>query len=45
VLVSPAYLAVPGGSLVSPERRSKTYFTVLYAFWAILLAVPLAGNL
>jgi hydrogenase-4 component F len=45
VLVSPAYLAVAGGSLVSPERQSKAYFTVLYAFWAILLAVPLAGNL
>ena len=45
VLVSPAYLAVAGGTLVSPGRRNKAYFTVLYAFWAILLAVPLAGNL
>jgi len=45
VLVSPAYLAAATGSLVSPERRSSTYFAVLFAFWAILLAVPLAGNL
>jgi hydrogenase-4 component F len=45
VLVSPAYLATAGGSLFSPERRSTTYFALLFAFWAILLAVPLAGNL
>jgi hydrogenase-4 component F len=45
VLVSPAYLAAAGGALVSPKRRTKAYFAVLYAFWAILLAVPLAGNL
>ena len=45
VLVSPAYLATTDGSLVSPERRSTTYFALLFTFWAILLAVPLAGNL
>ena len=45
VLVSPAYLAESRGSLVSPERRQRAYYAVLYAFWAILLAVPLAGNL
>jgi hydrogenase-4 component F len=45
VLVSPAYLASARGSLVSARRRARTYFAVLYAFWAILLAVPLAGNL
>ena len=29
-----------------PEpRRERTYFVTLYAFWAILLAVPLVGNL
>jgi hydrogenase-4 component F len=45
VLVSPAYLDVTHPSVVSPQRREKTYFAVLYAFWAILLAVPLVGNL
>jgi hydrogenase-4 component F len=38
VLTSRAYLAGAGGS-------PRTYFVVLYAFWSILLAVPLAGNL
>lgn len=45
VLVSPAYLAGADSSLGSTDRRKHTYFAVLYAFWAILLAVPLAGNL
>ncbi len=45
VLVSPSYLATTHRSLVTPERRDKTYFATLYAFWAVLLAVPLAGNL
>ena len=45
VLVSPAYLAGADSSLGSAGRRSHTYFAVLYAFWAVLLAVPLAGNL
>ncbi len=45
VLVSPAYLAGVRASLVSVPRRERTYYAVLYAFWAILLAVPLAGNL
>ena len=45
VLVSPAYLTDSGGSLVSAARRPRAYYAVLYAFWAILLAVPLAGNL
>jgi len=30
---------------VPAERRERTYFALLYSFWAILLAVPLAGNL
>ena len=29
----------------SPGRPVRTYFVLLYAFWAVLLAVPLAGNL
>jgi hydrogenase-4 component F len=45
VLVSPSYLASTHRSLVASERRDKTYFATLYAFWAVLLAVPLAGNL
>ena len=45
VLVSPAYLAHGGGSLVSAPRRQRVYYAALYAFWAVLLAVPLIGNL
>jgi hydrogenase-4 component F len=45
VLVSPAYLDGGGESLVAPERRQRVYYAALYAFWTILLAVPLTGNL
>ena len=45
VLVSPAYLATARTSFVSERRREPTYFVALYAFWTVLLAVPLAGNL
>ena len=45
VLASPAYLAGTDRSLGSAGRRTQTYFGVLYAFWAVLLAVPLAGTL
>jgi hydrogenase-4 component F len=45
VLVSPAALRTLPGSLVSDQKRDRTYYVVLYAFWSILLAVPLAGNL
>ena len=45
VVVSPAYLAASPESFVAEPRRERTYFAVLYAFWAILVAVPLAGNL
>ncbi len=44
VLVSPAYLDSSQGAVVREERRERTYFAVLYAFWTVLLAVPLAGN-
>src|SRR4051812_18465163 len=44
VLVSPAYLAGADSSLGPAHRRRHTYFAVLYAFWAVLLAVPLVGN-
>ena len=45
VLVSPAYLGTVKSSLIRPERRARAYFALLYAFWAVLLAIPLAGNL
>jgi hydrogenase-4 component F len=45
IVLSPAYLAGVDCSLGSQHRRSRTYFAVVYAFWALLLAVPLAGNL
>jgi len=45
VLVSPAHLRASTGSLVSESHRERTYYTVLYAFLSVLLAVPLAGNL
>ena len=45
VLVSPAYLGATRSALVGPERRGRTYYVLLLSFWAILLAVPLAGNL
>jgi hydrogenase-4 component F len=45
VLVSPAYLETASSSLVGPDRRERAYYATLYCFWAILLAVPLAGNL
>ena len=38
VLASRAYVAGAAGS-------SRTYFAALFAFWAVLVAVPLAGNL
>ena len=40
VLFSPAYLAT-----VRHEHRERHYFSVLYAFWSVVLAVPLVGNL
>ena len=45
VLASPAYLEGATSSLVAAERRGRTYFAVLFAFWAILLAVPLAATI
>jgi hydrogenase-4 component F len=45
VLVSPAYLATMQSSLVAATRQARVYYVILFCFWAILLAVPLAGNL
>lgn len=44
VLVSPASLRTLSDALVPDHKRDRTYYVVLYAFWSILLAVPLAGN-
>jgi len=45
VLVSPAYLGTVRDSMVAAPRRPRVYFVLLYAFWTLLLMVPLAGNL
>ena len=45
VLVSPAYLASPPTALVRPERRPRTFYALVFCFWAILAAIPLVGNL
>jgi hydrogenase-4 component F len=45
VLVSPAYLATLSGGLVRAERRPRLYYGLLLAFWALLVAIPLVGNL
>ena len=44
-LVSPAYLGTVQDSIVEASRRPRIYFILFYAFWTVLLAVPLAGNL
>jgi len=44
-LVSPGYLASTAESLVRPAWRSRTYYGLLFSFWAILAAVPVIGNL
>jgi hydrogenase-4 component F len=45
VLASSAHLETSHSSLLPSASRERTYFVVLFAFWAVLLAVPLAGNL
>ncbi len=45
VLVSPGYLRAAPTSLVRPERRARAYYAMFFAFWTVLAAVPLAGNL
>ena len=44
-LVSPQLLAHRRGSLFRADRADRVYWATLFAFWAVLLAVPLAGNL
>jgi len=45
VLVSRAHLGVAGSALVPSALRERAYYGALYAFWGVLMAVPLAGNL
>jgi hydrogenase-4 component F len=44
-LTSPAFLRGAGRSWFSARRSRHWYYAALYAFWAALLAVPIAGNL
>jgi hydrogenase-4 component F len=44
-LMSPVYLGSARTELVRPERGPRLYYGALLAFWAVLVAVPLAGNL
>ena len=44
-LVSPSYLRTAGRGWLGAARSRRWYYTALYAFWAVLLAVPIAGNL
>jgi hydrogenase-4 component F len=44
-LVSPQVLGHRLGSLFQPRRAERVYWLTLFAFWTVLLAVPLAGNL
>jgi hydrogenase-4 component F len=45
VVLSSTYIGGTPQSLVGAARRERAYYTALFAFWALLLAVPLAGNL
>lgn len=45
VLLSSTYIDGASSSLVRPARRERAYYATLFGFWALLLAVPLAGNL
>ena len=45
VLVSPSYLAAVTEGLVRAERLPRLYYSLLFAFWAVLAAVPVIGNL
>ena len=45
VLASPAYLDTGSSTLIAEPRRRRVFLVVLFAFWAALLGVPVAGNL
>jgi hydrogenase-4 component F len=42
---SATYLSTSTASVVQPEHKQRLYYSVLLVFLAVLLAVPLAGNL
>ena len=44
-VTSPAYLSAGRTELVRAERGPRLYYGTFLAFWAVLVAVPLAGNL
>jgi hydrogenase-4 component F len=44
-LTSPVYLDAARTELVRPGRGPRLYYGTLLAFWAVLVAVPLSGNL
>src|SRR3954447_576365 len=44
-VVSTQYLREQRSSLFRPARSDRIYWATLFAFWTVLLAVPLAGNL
>jgi hydrogenase-4 component F len=44
-LTSPVYLGAARTELVRPERGPRLYYATFLAFWAVLVAIPLAGNL
>ena len=45
LLVSPSYLRGHPTGLARADRGPRLYYATLAAFWALLVAVPLAGNL
>ncbi|MFN0153953.1 MAG: proton-conducting transporter membrane subunit [Gaiella sp.] len=45
LLVSPAYLADHPTALIRAGSGPRLYYAALAAFWAVLVAVPLCGNL
>ena len=45
VVVSPSYLATASTGIVRAAWRPRVYYALLFAFWAVLAAVPLVGNL
>jgi hydrogenase-4 component F len=45
VLASPAYLSTATSAYTGGHEHHRVYHVVLFAFWASLLGVPLAGNL
>jgi hydrogenase-4 component F len=45
VLVSPTYLETTSSGLVPAKRGPRVYFGLLFAFWALMAAIPLIGNL